>query len=143
MELLLVKTPGGVLRGADAESQEAIRAWGNGEVITAKTRRQRNIRFHRLFFGMLDMAFANQEEFTNREHFRAACLIDAGYFEDVKMWDGTTQRKALSISFGSMDEDGFHKVYSSVVQVLIDHVFGGQSAASLETELEAFLAAFA
>lgn len=144
LELLLVKTPGGILRGADAASQEAIDRFGNGETFSATVKRKRNLGHHNKFFGMLDMAFQNQEAYTNRERFREACLIEAGHCDDVRLLDGTVQKRARSIAFRNCEQTEFEKVYSATVQVLIDFVFGQEATReSLEMELENFLAAFA
>lgn len=135
-ELLLVKTMGPSLRAADPEAEVAIKALAAGEVVRARVTKPRNGRFHRRFFAMLSLVFENQEAFTDREQFRKACLIEAGYYTDVKLLDGTVSREAQSMSFTAMDELTFRQVYNAVVNVILAKVLPGMDFETLESEVE-------
>jgi len=50
--------------------------------------------------------------------FRAWVTVEAGFFEIVSLPDGTARKIPKSISFARMDENEFHQVYRSALDVL-------------------------
>lgn len=126
----------GALRPADAESEEYLRSLAAGEVVRVKVWKPRNPQFHRKFFALLKLGFDNQNTYSNFDHWRRAVTIEAGFFEDLKMLDGTTVREAKSISWGSMDELEFSRLYYAALDVIAN--FLGIENEVIQQELAQF-----
>lgn len=132
MELLLMKTPHGALVPLDEEQAEACKRFKVGSVIRAEVAAVRNSKFHRKFFAMLDVGFDAWEPAEayykglpaqkNRERFRKDCIIAAGFYDIVSNIRGEVRAEAQSISFSSMDDAKFEKVYSAVANVLLQSI---------------------
>lgn len=137
MNLTFVKS-NGVWHPADPESEDALRSFGDGEILEVKGKKARNPRFHRKVFSLLQLAFANQESYRIFNHFRRAVTIEAGYFEDLRLIDGTVQREALSLSYASMDEMQFAAFYRDAYNVITQFVFKGRATPALEAQLEEY-----
>ena len=98
-------------------------------------RRCVTINFIVSFFALLDLGFEAWEpveQFSkygpvekNSEQFREDITILAGFYEQSYRLDGSIRTSAKSISFGSMDEYEFSKLYSSVINVLLKKVLVG------------------
>ena len=124
------------LKAADADSEAYLKKLGMGEMVRVRVTKPRNIKFHRKFFALLNLGFENQDIYTDFEHWRRAVTIEAGYFEDLRMIDGTTQREAKSISFARMDELEFSNLYYAVLDVIAK--FLGSDDETLAREVESF-----
>ncbi len=81
----------------------------------------RNIKFHKKFFAMLNLAFQNQEEFKSFEIFRQAVIIGAGFYDRIQRLHGEEIIVPKSISFSKMDEEEFERLYTSVLDTIIDY----------------------
>jgi len=90
---------------------------GESNMFTLK--RVRNPKFHRKYFAMVHLAFENQEDYNNEEHFRKVMQMKAGFFEAIHTDKGTVYMPD-SISFEDMDESGFDSLYEKVWQVIYD-----------------------
>ena len=99
----------------------------------------RNSRFHRKFFAMLNFAFdawepkrmrktyKGREVAKNFERFRKDVLILAGFYDQTFDLRGNMKLEAQSISFSSMDDAEFERVYSAVADVILEHVLDDYS----------------
>lgn len=115
------------------------RAWFDklkiGASVAAQVTQPRNPAFHRKFFALLQYGFEHwadtqkgleykgesvQPDF---ERFRKDITILAGRHHAVVNIRGEVRVEADSISFGSMTEDEFQKLYSQVIEVLLTRVF--------------------
>lgn len=56
------------------------------------------------------------------ESFREWATIQAGFYDEYIMPDGSRRRTAKSISFASMDDAEFNGVYQSVLNVLWNYL---------------------
>ncbi|MCD8666540.1 DUF1367 family protein, partial [Klebsiella pneumoniae] len=54
--------------------------------------------------------------------FREWATIQAGFYDEYQMPDGSLRRVAKSISFASMDDSQFNGVYKSVLNVLWNYI---------------------
>jgi len=78
---------------------------------------ERNYKFHKKYFALLNMAFHNQEKYDNFEFFRGLVIVEAGYYtETVATWG--VYRQAKSISFDNMDELEFKELYKKTLDVI-------------------------
>jgi hypothetical protein len=137
-EIELVKTPDG-LRGWSEDDQAAwkrFKAWLEalepGEVVRIGYVKPRISGFHRKFFAMLKLGFDAWEPRCkkykghavqkNFERFRKDITIAAGFYDLVATAAGGVKHEAKSISFASMEQDEFERVYSAVADVLLQGV---------------------
>lgn len=130
-ELSLLKTPGGYVPATDQDVGICLKH-KSGDVIRADFKKMRNPAFHRKFFALLNIGFdawdpgdiSNQygPAEKNFDQFREDVTILAGYYKQLVRLDGSIRIEAESISFGSMEQQDFEKLYSAVINVLLSRV---------------------
>ena len=136
MKLYLIKTFSGLKPVGDSDDEKFKKIPIN-EVLEYEVRIPRNYRFHKKFFAMLNLAFQNQEEFKSFELFREAVIIGAGFIERKQRLHCEESIEAKSISFAKMDEEEFSRLYTSVLDIIIDYF--GWDKRGFEKELEAIV----
>ena len=139
MKIYVCKGLGASLRPADEVATDAIRKFPAGEIYEVEIKRPRNLKFHRKAFALMQLAYENQENYTEFDKFRRALVIEAGYFDDLRLLDGTTVREAQSLSFAKMDEDDFGKLYNALINTILRVVLPGVGRPELEAQVEQFL----
>lgn len=142
MEVLLIKRPDGSFVPADPEQAELAASLPVGKLIRADMKRVRNPRFLRKFFALLQVGFESWEppmtEYkgfevqANFKQFRANVIIAAGYFDVSTSLSGRVRMTPQSISFGSMPEEDFEKLYSAAANVLLQKVLCRYTRAQLD-----------
>lgn len=124
MKIQLLNTPIG-LKPCYPEDFDETKKLRYGEVYEAEIRLQRNPRFHRLFFALINTGYAyipgeiQDRYFKGVEGFRKSVLIAAGFtnvFYDIKR--KAFVEEAASISFSNMDEGTFRDVYNRAKDVI-------------------------
>jgi hypothetical protein len=102
-----------------------------GELCEVQTVVPRNPRFHRKFFALLNIGFDAWEPAMahqgitvekNFDQFREEVIILAGHYVQTWTLAGEMRLRAKSISFSSMDDEEFEKVYNSVANVLLSKI---------------------
>jgi hypothetical protein len=58
----------------------------------------------------------------NMDRFREEVTILAGYYDVVASLGGSVRLKAKSIAFANMEEDEFERLYSAVINVILQKV---------------------
>jgi len=87
-----------------------------GEEIEIDIKTPRNIRFHRKFFALINLAFENQHNYIKQEDLREDLTIAAGFYtERTNYLTQETKLVADSISFAKMNDEEFSKVYNAVL----------------------------
>lgn len=119
MKLTLVKQLNGYFKVAYDSDHEKAKKIKAGEPYDFEYHLPRNYKFHKKFFALLELAFNNQEAYSNKEDMREDLIIEAGYYRLTENIHSQTVKKAKSISFSQMDEAEFSELYNSVVNVLI------------------------
>lgn len=134
MEVLFRKGPRGTLMPLGEESEQQMKSIKEDSVVRAKISRLRNPRFHRKLFALLNYAYGiwsetmpkrmwrGQEVTTTFERFRKEVQILAGHYEPVFSVTGEMRLEAKTISFAGLDEEGFERLYSEVINVLLNKV---------------------
>lgn len=133
MKVMLAKQRGNVLVPADPEAEKLIASIKIGDGISVEAKKARNIRFHRKFFTLLNLAFDIWEPVNDMlvrnqpinkcfEKFREDILILAGHYEAVFGINGNVRLRAKSISFARCDEYEFNDIYRSVLTVVWEKV---------------------
>lgn len=130
---LFSKVNARTLIAADPLCEEFVAKLKMGEGVGFDVKMVRNIRFHRKFFSLLDLAFTMWEptgEKTHRgepiskdrERFREDITILAGHYEATYSVDGSVKLQAKSISFAKCDEVAFDRLYRSVLNVVWEKI---------------------
>ena len=137
MDALFTKLPNASFIPASEDDAELLSKVKVGETVRLTLVRPRNIKFHKKFFALINLAFdyweppkhgegsAWSEKMPierNVERFRKDVTIMAGYYDATYRLNGDVRFEAKSISFGSMSEDDFEKLYSKVIDVIINRV---------------------
>lgn len=137
-EMELVRTGKGI-RGFGSDNDRAwgrfkgwLRSLGQGETFRVKYWRDRNPRFHRKFFALLNFLYDHWEpgELTYQgapvqkqfEAFRKQVTILAGFYAPVFDLDGGLRLEAQSIAFENMEEETFEKLYKAVINLGITRI---------------------
>lgn len=146
MEVLLTKTPQGYMIPLSESEADKCKRFKVGATVRAEVSAMRNHKFHRKFFAMLDVGFdafdPPESEHRglpvqkNRERFRKDCIIAAGFYDAVANLNGEVRAEAHSISFASMDDAEFERVYSAVADVLLQRVLRNYTRADLDEVVE-------
>ena len=115
-----------------ADDWDARNKIGQGIRITVTT--IRNYGFHKKYFALLNVGYDNwnppaidtkygtpQKNFAR---FRENIAIRCGFYDLVFNIDGTYAPKAKSISFASMEENEFQKLYSETIDLFIRDIYG-------------------
>ena len=143
MKAFFRKLPGGILRPDDEQSAESIKTVAVGAVISVEWKHPRNYRFLRKFFAMLKVGYdawePAEQEYKglpvqkNFDRFREDVTIAAGFGEVVLNIRGEARARAKSISFGSMSQEEFDKLYNAAADVLLQKILKTYTKDDLES----------
>lgn len=145
-ELVLTKAPNGTLVPADPQAAEYIAKLKLGAGVRATVKQQRNPRFHRKFFALLNVAFdawdpveatyKGQAVGKNFEQFRNDITVLAGFYEMAVNLRGETRLTAKSISFANMSQDEFDELYNATVNVILARVLTNYTRDDLDAVID-------
>lgn len=136
-ELIMIRQPGGALHPATDEDAEALRKIKAGAAVRVEVRKIRNYKFHRKWFALAKYAFdiwadtIPQMEYKGQpvkpdfDRFRRDLIILSGRFDATYNARGEVRLEAKSISFASMSEEDFEKLYSETINVILAKILGG------------------
>ena len=120
-KLFIVKTHSGGFVPASDSDYEIAKKYKAGEVYLADIKKPRNLQFHRKFFALIDTIWDIQSHFDNREALRLWLIMKSGHFDTFIAPKGKPVYIPRSISFASMDDVEFERVYNDVISVAIMH----------------------
>ena len=116
----------------DVGSQELLSKCKIDQPVLCEIKRVRNPLFHRKYFSLMNFAFDHLEFDDEKilfEDFRSQVTMLAGYKREVTSFlTGEVRWEPLSISFGSMTQDDFEKLYEATIDVLIRYVLKSYSS---------------
>jgi hypothetical protein len=148
-EIVLTKAAGGVLVPCDPQAAEFIAKMKVGAGVRATVTQQRNVKFHRKLFALLNLAFDHWEPVAatykgqvvgkNFDQFRNDITVLAGYYEMAVNLRGETRLTAKSISFGSMGQDEFDALYSAIVSVVLARILTNYTPEQLDSVMDQLL----
>jgi hypothetical protein len=157
MDFYAIKRNGGLYPDNPGDLKEFDK-FSDGQAVRIKIVRQRNYKFLKKFFGLLNFAYENWEPIKtviydmqshvipinkSVEVFRAELTILAGYYEAFYKVDGTVVFKAKSIAFANMKEDEFARLYKKVFDIVWDKFFPNYTEAELEQGAAEYLLQYA
>jgi hypothetical protein len=136
MKAVFMRVKGNNLVPVDPYAEQMLARCKIGEGLTVEATKTRNIRFHRKFFALLNLAFSMWDpyedyidhetgeiivtpSFKDFDSFREEVLIMAGHCDQVFSLNGKSFKlRAKSISFAKCDEYEFERVYRNVLTVI-------------------------
>ena len=137
-----IKMPSSILVPADDEAREAIQRLRNGCLVGLDIAARRNPKFHRKFMALVKVGFdafePEQKDYKgmpaqkNFERFRKDVTIAAGFYEATYDLHGNVKLSARSLSWALMDEVEFEKVYSAVINVLLQKILAGYTREDID-----------
>jgi len=127
-DILVQRGPGNTLIPFGEDGVKAIQSLTRGQTVKASITKPRNPKFLRKFFSLVNFGFDYWEpepiEWQGIQAeksfpvFREQVTILAGYRDVTHNLDGSVKVVAKSISFASMEEDEFEKLYKAVFNVI-------------------------
>lgn len=148
-EIILTKAANGSLIPMDPQAAEFIAKMKIGAALAGEFKKVRNPKFHRKMFVLFNLAFDAwepedleykgikvQKQF---DQFRKDVTILAGFYNSAITLKGEVRLTAKSLSFKSMDEDEFEKVYNAVINVVLSRVLTKYTRDDLDHVVEQIL----
>lgn len=154
----LVKLKNGALRGMGEDNDRAwkrFKGWVKrleaGEFFTLTYKQPRNAKFLKKWFALMKVGFDHWEpsELAHKgkpvakdfERFRKDITILAGFYRATYGINGEVSLEAESVSFASMSEEDFERLYEATKAVLIQQVltnYTGEEVDRVVREMEDF-----
>jgi hypothetical protein len=105
------------------EDYELSKKVPQGDIITAKTERQRNYELHKKAFKVLQIGYENQTIYDNPELFRARVLIGIGHCNVIVLENGQSNFIPKSMSYDYIKDDYefgilYNKIVEKVAQII-------------------------
>lgn len=116
----------------DPESEEAVKRFKVGDPVKLVASKPRKYEYHKKFFALLNLVFENQDKYDSIEALRKELVMRAGWFEEHHHVTGKISYSAKSISFASMDQIEFERLFSRVIDVAIEYFIEGATHEELE-----------
>jgi hypothetical protein len=139
MKIQLVKTNFG-LKPVSDEDVKRLKKIGEGEIIEAEYKQQRNIRFHRKYFALIKLMWENDSLELTKERYRKEIELAAGYYDQYQGFDGEVRKEPKSISFAKMEEHEFNTLYQDMLQIACMRL--GVDEGTIKEELKNILGGF-
>jgi hypothetical protein len=133
--LYLRKTLSGFVP-ADEESRLMGHKFKRDVIYRADVVKPRSYQHHKLCMALLTLTFQNQERYTSFDMFRKAVAIEAGHVTEVITLDGEVTFEAGSLSYDTLDEIEFTKVFGAMMTVCCKIL--GMTAPILEAEVSKY-----
>lgn len=123
-----------LFRPATEQDAERLERFTVGAEVACDLREMRNYQFHKKYFALINYLFGIWEETmppsewrghqvrANIDKFRDDLTILTGRFDATYNVRGEVQLDAHSISFASMDQEEFEKLYSDTINVALAKV---------------------
>lgn len=132
------------IRGFEPEDEaahEALRRIPQGAVVAAEVRRPRNVKFHRMFFGLLQVVWQTCGDWQTVEQLLVELKFRVGHVDRQRVVDKSTGEVLAeivlprSIAFANLGEDEFHEFYERCVRVICEEMVPGLDDSVLREEV--------
>lgn len=132
--VMLTKVARDLLRPASAADAERLERFRIGGEIACEVREIRNLGFHKKYWALINFLFDIWEETmprqqwrgrevkANIDRFRDNLTILTGRFDPTYNIRGEVQLDAHSISFASMQQEEFEKLFSDTIDIALSKV---------------------
>jgi len=133
----MARSPNGALIPINSEEATKLSRFKAGEIIRGEFRLMRNGAFHNKAFSLLQLCY---ERFCDKlemaeykgiqakpdfDVWREQFVILAGHYNVTFDIRGHIKLKAKSLSFANCDQEAFEKIYSSLIDCALKHVYHG------------------
>lgn len=135
MEIYFKKTAYGPVPLYDSDKSEYDKI-KMGDEFKAVITKPRNYEFHKKGMALINLAFANQNQFTEFNPFRYWLTMKAGFVDVFTTSDGT-MFLPQSISYAKMDDLEFQDFYSKLLDVVLKVT--GNTSEEIEKEILKFM----
>lgn len=137
MKIQVVKNLNGTLKPAYDSDYESFKKIPLNEIIEIEYKKQRNIKFHRKLFSLLNLAYSNQNMFDNLEDMRYCLMLECNLSEiKVNRLTGEIFKVPKSLQFAKMDEVEFNEVYNTLKQYICEWL--GVTNEQINEEIEQY-----
>lgn len=137
MKIQVIKTLNGTLKAAYDSDYESFKKIPLNEIIEIEYKKQRNIKFHRKLFSLLNLAYSNQNIFDNLEDMRYCLMLECNLSEiKVNKLTGEIFKVPKSLQFNKMDEIEFNEVYNTIKQYICEWL--GVTNEQINEEIEQY-----
>src|SRR5690554_3029200 len=137
MKIQVVKNLNGTLKPAYDSDYESFKKIPLNEIIEIEYKKQRNIRFHRKLFALLNLAYSNQNMFDNLDDMRYCLMLECNLSEiKVNRLTGEVFKIPKSLQFSKMDEIEFNEVYNTLKQYICEWL--GVANEQINEEIEQY-----
>lgn len=137
MKIQVVKNLNGTLKPAYDSDYESFKKIPLNEIIEIEYKKQRNIKFHRKLFSLLNLAYSNQNIFDNLEDMRYCLMLECNLSEiKVNKLTGEMFKIPKSLQFNKMDELEFNEVYNTLKQYICEWL--GVTNEQINEEIEQY-----
>ncbi len=131
MKFHLVKIRTGYIP-ASADDYEASAKIETGELVEVTSSDQRCIKFHRMFFALIKLAYDNLPEnldghFPTIDDFRYEITRRSGFYREYTDFKGNVNYRPESINFSNMGQERFEKLYEKVLNTICKELFWEKS----------------
>lgn len=129
----------GSLWPIDAEGEAALRELPADADVKVSITRARNVQFHRLFFGMINLVAQSGGIYDSTDHLLLAVKIGVGHVDPIILPDGSMAWHPKSISFAKMDEAQFRAFFDKAVDYIVANILPSVTAEELKAEVETMI----
>lgn len=126
----------------DSISMDLLAKIKDNDFVTCEIRRSRSVKFHRLFFKLLDVVYEAQEEprqFSTIDNMLDGLKMSMGHMDEIHDCEGRHFFKPSSISFSNMDADEFRQFFDRAVDTIIKYILPNSTKEGLEAEVFSLL----
>ncbi len=144
MRVLMQKTGSGALIPAGPDAEEELKKLKQGQPVWCDVVRARHTKFHRKMFVLFGVGFdawepqpiadgpyAGITPVKNFDQFRKDITKLAGFTDMHVSPDGSVVVEAKSLAYDSMEADEFERLYSAVIDVLLQVVLRDKTGEDL------------
>lgn len=133
-ELMMQRAASGLVP-VDQMGMEAMGKIAFGKNVKCVVTQPRNIKFHALFFALLNLVYINQDMYATLEGLLDAVKIAIGHCDELVTLDGKLCMIPRSISWAEMDDLSFRDFFDRAVNIIIEKILPHTSKKDLEQEV--------
>lgn len=120
MKLFAINTEDGLkpMYPSDLDAKKKLRI---GEVYSVEVKYDRNWKFHKKFFALVNLGWQNSKYDMPYDTYRKYVIMKAGYVLTYQTDKGVLY-EAESISYGSCGQEKFERVFNDVLGVIANEI---------------------
>ena len=137
----------GVLKPSDRVSATHLAQYQEGEILRVHISKPRNVKFHRLFFALLQTVFNNlpedlEQKIPTVDRLLWELKLQMGRFDISESIGGKQIFIPHSISFASMDGDEFERFFADAIHVIRKKIIPGIQESALRDAVDSEMAKY-